>query len=690
MTITVTSIATNTVQVTASGTNTLANTASAISDAITGVNPVANTGWVLVDSTYMNSSNVATPTLTQVFKSINVDAVTYKYYILRWYPTTNTINTSCCESWNATTHAASNECYTYNNCSPIPFNTTSCDLIVMVHPRWANILSYSNGEAGQWAGVFEMQREDPTDTGAAGHPCFGWIGSSLLNVGANMSSYTNFGTTNNGILICLPRTKTNATGASAACAFAGDYGVAQVPNFLYASASTMPYYLSTAQNKFANNNWDTTRKLILPIKPIYNYQGTVLNYGQIYGLKMMPPTGGSMNKVKCTVDSNGNASNSGTLSDHWLMNNLAKYHGNYKNCLFENSGWTNTTLTFPGNYRPDVMVSTGAAYYFGGAGSSSYMSKVNALTNGVTALTMASGANIYDMKYDGERYVYYGTNSGLCRLDTVDDTQISLAIGAVRTLSISTTTIMCGMYTTSTTPYINRVLKSTFALESGTVGNFTSGANTANSFLESTASFTDSVTDYNGNVYMVSPVSAAQNFKITKITPDGIISYLNTSLTNYPAWQVGLTILDKDTLLVNQLASNTAFYQSQIQLSNFTTVDVQGVGISGPNVTALSYYRSSTYVVSGVIFTTFKPNAAQLITVANPLGYAGSTALYSSRTAWNDLTTAVMGSISAYPAIWFDGVRLFNNTDTGVRIWTKVNGESAATNIQLGQMALVA
>jgi len=681
MTISVTKIADNTVQITTSGLgNTLINLTNAVAAAMLGLNPVISTGWLLHDS--FKSGMV----FTQVFKALNVDAITYKYAILRWDTAHQELNTSCCEDWNATTHTPTNECYTFFNCAPIGYNLSACDLIIMVHPRWVNFTTFLNGEPSMWAGVFEMQREDPVDTGAAGFPCFGWISSNLWMIGAS-SNATKPLAGYDHTLISIPRTRVGLTGVNAAKGMAGDYGVTQIPHWLATSAVSMPYYLSNVSNKFAYSNWDTNRRLVLPIKPVIDYVGTVTNYGQIYGLKMLAPSGGNMNKIKLSVDSDGNFSNAGTLKDHWLLNVHHKPQANTISSMFANTSWIKIDVVASNGLRPEQLVIAGANYYLITQGGSKLV-KISAFTTASTDIALQGSPTLYDLKYDGEEYVYITTSLGLTRLNVVDDSLTSLAIsGGLQTLSLSTDTIVCASYGASATQTLYRIVKSPFALESGIEGDFTDGVAILSTFTEATARIIESVVDDKGNVYFAPVVATAANFKLIKISASGTISYLALA---YVTWQVGLSLIDNSTLIVSQLQSATSVQNTQVNLPYFTAQATFALNVTSPGSIGIVPYKMTSIEINGVMFTLLRNTAANAFSCfAVSLGNTVTGSL-NTGTTWADLTGGNMGNSNSACAFWSDGAKIISSMDSGIRIWTKINGEWNLPTVQLGQATLVA
>lgn len=668
MSITITSIGDNTVQITTSGTgNSFSALTTAVAAAITGSNPVKSTGWTLLDS-------VATGVgLTQVFQALNIDGVTYKNIILRWNIFTGEINTSTCESWNVTTHTATNEAWTFYDCAPISFNMSGCDLIIFVHPRWCALHSYVASEQGLWAGTFEMSREDANDTAANGIPCWGWISSTLWMLGS--TSYT--GKPLQGVdhtLCSVPRTKSGMTGVNAAKSWAADFGTISYPHISH-NSQTILYQLQINANKFFSTIWNTAKKMALPIKPVHNYNGVYIeNKGMISGLKLLPNIGGNMQKVKINVDSNGNYAAGGASTDHWVLNNHYKTYDSSSTAWAGNTNWTSVDVVV-GNGLETItgFVFTGYAYYVITTGR---LSKILLFNYQNFDLSMV----VYkDIKYDGERYVYLSSSTGLSRLDTTDDSIVNLTIAnGVQAFSITDQHIVCAQATSAAIPTITRVLRSTFAVDS-TNGSFSLATFTV------AVTLADAVTDFAGNVIFVPYVGSSSQtyFKLVKISPAGVASYhyvggytAATSTVTPTLFMVG-----RDELAVVQNYSNT-IYVSLLQASTLAVISQTTINGSygGDN----SATKGLAFKLGGVLVTGPRVHTSY-----------GTGQITLGNSAVGFVTPVVGPTLGTftdahYMPMNYDGSRLVVGTSTGLRIWSNVNGEYVQSNIQIGQTLLPA
>ena len=666
-TIVATSIGENSVQITSAGTNnTLTEFMQDVSDAITGVAPVRTTGWAVYDT--FTSGIIK----TQVYRALNKDGITYKYLIMKWNTMACEVNTSTCESWDTVAHVPTNEAWTFFDCAPITYRLSACDFVVNTNPRWAILTSYINGEPGLWAGVFETDREDVTDTPANGAPCWGWIASPLWGLGASVYN-TKPLNTNDHTLICMPRTRSGATGVNAAKGWAGDYGVAQSPNWLATGASYFTFYLGNQGNKFLANAWDTTKRLILPIKPIFDYtQNYVTNYGTIFGLKVLAPVGNNMSKIPLNIDTDGNYSPSGVEKDHWVLNTHHKYDTVTAASWFGNTNLTLSTINL--TERPDYFCSIGQAYY---VVTPTKLKKINALLGTYTDFPLNT---YYDLKYDGERYIYIGTPTGLVRLDTVDDSLLPLAItNGVQTMAINDTHIVCSQYGLSATPIITRVLRSSFTVDT------VNGSVTLATFTEAVR-ITEVVANFDGSILMAANVATAGNFKLVSLPKSGAAPTYVT-LNQVVCANVGIQLIDENTAILWQAVTTGVMYQVQFNPKTLLlTGSVQSIGTLSGLVGGLKLHYGK---IQGVIFVVPRNAAAANATITTSLGKT-ITANLGAPVIQADGQTNLHTGLTTNAFFFWDGCRAISNHDVGLRIFGAVNGSYCYSGVTLGQIAIPA
>lgn len=646
--------------------HTFSDFTTAVKNAITGTNPVKTTNWTLLDEVMQGRI------FTQVFQSFNKDGITYKNIILRYDQNETAIYTSTCESWDAVAHSATNECFTFGNHAPIPYKLNYSDLIIMVAPRWCVFTSVIANQVSMWAGVFEMEREDVADTAAANYPCWGWISSALWMLGSTSRELRPLAATQH-TLICMPRTRSGHTGLNAAMFWTADFGLFSNPNiFDQASKPAANYYLSNAVTGLEKTKWDETKVLTLPIKPIHVQTiGTVSNYGRIFGLKTTNPQGDQLNKIPISIDADGNFSANGTLNDHWILNSHHASNPAVASWLTNNVKVVSKDVNL--GAQAAVIISVGNAYY---AIDSGTVFKVNADSLEVSTVTTAHGTK-YDMKYDGERYIYVTTSSGLLRIDTFDNSVATLSItNGGYALAITNTHIFVGRATSVATPSITRVNRETFTIEAA------NGTITLATFTEAVV-LRDMIADKDDNVYAIATVATATNGKLVKLpvsAPQTPV-YLTTQI-NQIALSAGLSIVGDTQLMVHLLTTTTALRSVLVDLPTFVTLTQTDTAI---NTAAASNYRLLTTKIAGENFVVTRDASF----IGKTCSQANSSNLFfnhiSNAAVLNFLGTGSLG------ACFDDEVRIFTGLTNGFRIWEGIyTAQDIGSTTKLGQMVLPA
>ena len=100
MTVTTTTYTTNSKKITSLNEIVSDNLISAVDAAIVAL------GWTQYDFVDVDTYS---PIQTYVYRVLNADATTYKYWIIRWDTLKLVYYTSTCESWNTSTNVATNE-----------------------------------------------------------------------------------------------------------------------------------------------------------------------------------------------------------------------------------------------------------------------------------------------------------------------------------------------------------------------------------------------------------------------------------------------------------------------------------------------------------------------------------------------------------------------------------------------------
>ena len=154
--------------------STLVEVMSAINDEIVKVDGEGNSvhGWTLHDST--------AGTNAKCYRALNKDGQTYKYLVLDFGTTANKVRLIAYESWNETTHTGTNAA-NFNN---VAYDadlllTDRGNVYLYINPRWlalcikqfSSTVIYSTVQSAI-GGIFEIARDNPDDTVAAGYPPF--------------------------------------------------------------------------------------------------------------------------------------------------------------------------------------------------------------------------------------------------------------------------------------------------------------------------------------------------------------------------------------------------------------------------------------------------------------------------------------------------------------------------------------
>ena len=719
------------------------------------------TGWVLYDTFPIAGDGDPSCIATQVFRSKNKDGFSYKYAIFRWNLLLNEINITSCEAWDKVTRTSTNETHSYFDSSPIPYKLNETKLVLMINPRWLVLQSIIFDEPSVWSGVFETAREDITDVATAtnpGLPCWGWISSTLWSLGAKTYLDKPMGsgaglvgtvTASDYTLINMPRTKSGATGFGAAKGWGADYGVAQYPNWLTTGTTSAAFvtYLSndsTVGNKFQANSWDTTKRLVLPIKPIHDYGANfVANYGTIFGLKVLAPIGPMMTKIKVNTDDDGNYTpviTSTSTKIHWLLNTHHKASSGTtadSNSWFQNTQLGVTNIYLNGaTMKPLMLVNVGSYCYVlaesgtapatVGSGVANKFLRVNQSSQLVEDLTptafptytapqlstmgVLSGsetgipASFTDIRYDGDQFVYLATNTGLIRYNISTGDMINRVKQTVggQAIAFTASRIYLAPALSSATPKIYSLDRATFAWrESSTdilLTNFTDDV-----------IMVDACTGADGSVYFtpVLPNAASYQtrYRLIKIDPAGVVSYhtFAAATQNLLTQQAGLQVLDNSNLLLWQATGAGTACTLYVQRINTTKMTKQtdttpnSISLGGTQGInpgkRIQFAKIQGVVIAAPYFTGTIGSYATLQlcsqSTSNVLGELKPVAGLSGTVNIPNATTPTGGNL-----FHWDGVRFYGNTENNLHIFSKLNSESCfsdgSKNILLGQVTLPA
>ena len=255
-------------------------------------------GWTVYDA------NAGTNAIC--YRALNKDGASYKYVVLD-YNTANVFLVKCYESWNASTHVGTNLAYNSDSSTYAgKYSLTAAgQIFAFINPRWAAFVTRDPATAQlnsntAWQGlfgVFEVARDNPEDTAAAGYPPVVWMNTNMMysSPSQNCCGY-------------MPRTRSGATTSNAVVEVACILGKTRS-----AASIKIASFIPTSVNVWNNKDWALTTYLHEPSNVIR---------GRIYGLKLF--TQGKnlfMDKAGVSVDADFFYNVGGSSADHFVIIN---------------------------------------------------------------------------------------------------------------------------------------------------------------------------------------------------------------------------------------------------------------------------------------------------------------------------------------------------------------------------------
>ena len=534
MSVTNTQFATNTYKIT------IANELVDSNNVIAGVNTAITTlGWSLYDSV---DQTTYSPIVTRVYRVLNTDATTYKYAILRYDTLRLRINLSCCESWNNSTHVATNESWHSDGAFFHGYDLRQSTIYVNSNARHLLLQTWILGEPGHWAGIFETERVAPEDIAANSSPCFFYTNSLMLGTpwGTPMDVAPSFVTT------AFPRTPDGLTDYAAAGVYAPTTSRGMWPpyypsgntanvggNTVYSNANTDGNSLHLGSwwmnigagainpetgtggggtSQGPTWGWDSAATPVtsVSIDAIRKH----MPFGRIYDIGVTVPLG--TNQLETTYftanTAGGWPDTTGSNTEFLLLplnggsytkqsNNNNVLVGNYGQTVINsgiNSWWANTsTATF------SSLTSVGNNVWAGANNGIWYWNQTIG-SNTLPVLAYFNSNGIYDLMFDGKRSIYGTTNTGLIQIDTETLATNSItsanitAQGGCAYLNMDNKYIYATNRTSNTRPYCHQIYRSNNAVNPNTI-QLASAVS-----LNVASGWGTPMPDYNGFVYLVS------------------------------------------------------------------------------------------------------------------------------------------------------------------------------------------
>ena len=542
MSVTTTSYTTNTKKITIANEfgNASTNIIAAVESAITGG------GWSLYDTI---NTTLFNPMVTKVYRVLNVDAVTYKYLILRWDTLKMQLFTSCCESWNTTTDIPTNESWTNAGAFAQGYDIANSFIMVNASARHCMIWTWINNQPGLWTAVVEFERVAPEDLAAvatAPVPCFAW--TSSVTMGTTYGNYASSGLQRNPYMFAFPRTPDGSVGSLAAMIYAPVTNRSMMPpNYAAGTVSltTDPGLNLGHLGSYYYNltyGWNTGAT---PASPISIDAGTqvagitttsssnfLMPFGRMYNFGVTGPIGrlgdttlanidatrgwptGTTSQTECLLLplNGGNEGHNTTTYNQYTYG--APYTGTYT-YTFANVG----PSAFPikaVSVGDTVFLATGngaafSATYANTGGIQTYslsagtgqtpVFRVNVGSNsgGVSSSTSPYGG-VYDIMFDGNSYIYATTANGIMRMDansfttTFFTSNQTLANGCAY-LSMDNKNVYASSRTANVRPQC-------YTIDRATGNVFFGNTYTPPASATSVSVWGTPVPDYTGNVYL--------------------------------------------------------------------------------------------------------------------------------------------------------------------------------------------
>lgn len=508
MTVTSASYTTNSVKITIDNelgsTNIMANVDVAIT----------TLGWTQYD---VVDFTVFTPIKTYVYRCLNADGSTYKYFIIRWNVIECRFYTSTCENWTLATDSPVNECWTGSGAFPQGYDIKDSFIWVSATNRHIVIWSFIKNEPGIWTGVMEFERVASEDTAANGMPCWAWTNS--LIIGTPWGEAAN--NTTSEIMFAFPRTADSYTGAAAAIVYApvtsrGMYPPAYPSGTVAITVDVNLLHLGSYYN--IAYGWDTAKTLLSPISVDGIFKS--MPFGRAHNFSVTKPIGGFLDTTMANVDATGGwASGSGVSTECVIlpMNGGCEADSAYAaGKMAAVYGQTLSVITAGTVAIGDnvwMAASDGIRFWAMTSGQ-----------GGSSTLIYSNASGVQDIIFDGERTIYGSISTGLVKIDTetlVATTLTTIAAGGSY-LGIDHKYVYVASRTASTTPSVAMVSRSSFTVSA----TFTSGT-----ALTVASGWGTPVPDYSGSCFVTSQAgtTASQTLRMAKFTSDTGATLVNTA-----------------------------------------------------------------------------------------------------------------------------------------------------------------
>jgi hypothetical protein len=252
-----------------------------------------------ISTTYANTG--FSPIWTNVYRVLNTDASTYKYFIIRYDTIKNLFYTSTCESWNATNHVSTNESWTGALAFPQNYDIRDSFILLSASTKHCVIWPFIKNEPGMWSGVFEFERIATEDIASNTVPCFAWTNSLMMGTPFGRAAGTQ-----SKVMFAFPRVPDGSTGALAAQQYSPVTNRGMYPPS-YPSATTLTIADNNSLHLGSYFNmiygWDVTKTVASPIST--DAQTKSMPYGRMYNVGITKSVGNFLDTTYLNLDATG-------------------------------------------------------------------------------------------------------------------------------------------------------------------------------------------------------------------------------------------------------------------------------------------------------------------------------------------------------------------------------------------------
>ena len=419
MTVSSASYTTGSVKITVSGEFSSNALITAVNTALTSS---ALGTWSLYDSIVPQAvgnnsqANSFSPIWTNVYRVLNYDATTYKYFIMRYDTIKCCIYTSAAESWNNSTHVSTNETWTGAGVFPQHYDVRDSFLLVSASARHCIIWPFIKNEPGMWSGIFEFERIAAEDTAAANVPCFAWTNSLMLGTPWGRPTSA----TKSNVMFAFPRTADGLTGALAAQAYApvtnrGMYP----PNYPSGSGSITDNNMLHLGSYFNMiYGWDATKTVASPIAADSITKSQPV--GRMYNIGVTKSVGNFLDTTYLNLDSTGGWPDAAGSNTEVLLLPM--------NGGFEGNTTAGAQLTFTyglANTSPIAKAIPVGSTVFAAANDGVRVWSSDSGLNTPTTALPGTGTIITDIIFDGQDSVFAAGPTAVYRIQASNTANIS-------------------------------------------------------------------------------------------------------------------------------------------------------------------------------------------------------------------------------------------------------------------------